>query len=508
MEKMKPFRINSDYSFFQKVIPLIGVFGIFGHIGFFFILKYGFGYWESILLRGLAIAISLGLAFFPKDRSLTIWEKIYFEFSGILFLPILFTIFFLKNECNIYWYASTIFAGLLYGLLAKPMVYFWAYPLAVSIVTFVFHQQNPESHDFVIKSLQAQMIAYFLGAITTGIKTTLQHTHEKIMQATMALTKAENDLANAERTRLAYEELKLREEMIRVYVRPSLVDEIRAGKDPSKFEPVMRDLSLMFCDIRDFTRLTEIFTPYEKQTFLNQYFSMMTHPIVQNGGEVDKIMGDCVMGLFPPGSNPVQAAIDMRLELQKFNAKMYELGQHKILNGIGIARGEVMQGNFGSFEKLDRTVIGEAVNIASRLEAKTKMYNLDIVVTENVIEDWGAEAKHFRWIDLVQVKGSTRSLKLYEVYGHQPEEVVRFKDETRDLFEKALTIYFRKGFKDALRLFRAMLEKVPPHRLIPDQLMDNLLPYYITHCEGWISDKSGSWEKIEKWDGVHIFYEK
>jgi adenylate cyclase len=198
----------------------------------------------------------------------------------------------------------------------------------------------------------------------------------------------------------------------------------------------------------------------------------------------------------------------MRLELQRFNQGMYHAGSPMIRNGIGIAKGEVMQGNFGSFEKLDRTVIGEAVNIAARLEAKTKMYNLEVIVTEDVIRDLPPGSQHYRWIDVVQVKGSTRHLKLYEVYGHQPPEVRRFKDETRDLLEKALTIYFQKGFKDASRLFRAMLEQVPPHRLIPNDLMDNLLRYYIAHCDAWINDRDGTWERIEKWDGVHIFHEK
>ena len=109
---------------------------------------------------------------------------------------------------------------------------------------------------------------------------------------------------------------------------------------------------------------------------------------------------------------------------------------------------------------------------------------------------------------MVQVKGSTRHLKLYEIYGHQPIEVRTFKDETRDLLEKALAIYFQKGFKDASRLSKAMLERVPPHRLIPNDLMDNLLRYYISHCDAWINDNAGTWEQIEKWEGVHIFYEK
>lgn len=219
---------------------------------------------------------------------------------------------------------------------------------------------------------------------------------------------------------------------------------------------------------------------------------MMTHPIVQNGGEVDKIMGDYVMGLFPDGDCAVRAAVDMRLQLQEFNQKQFVLGQPKVRNGIGIAKGEVMLGNFGSYEKLDRTVIGEAVNIAARLESKTKMYNLEVVVTEDVICDLKQGSTHYRWIDVVQVMGSSRHLKIYEVYGHQPEEVRKYKDETRVLLEKALTIYFRKGFRDAQRLFRAMREQVPPHRHLPNDLMDNILRYYISHCDAWINDPSGS----------------
>src|SRR5690606_33930305 len=227
--------------------------------------------------------------------------------------------------------------------------------------------------------------------------------NRRITEAKVALAKAEEENKKAIEVAKAYEELKKREELIRIFVRPSLVDEIHAGLDPSTFEPKITNLTIMFCDIRDFTRLTEVLTPWEKQTFLNQYFSMMTHPIVQNGGEVDKIIGDSVMGVFPDGDSAVRAAVAMRLELQKFNHGMFSAGTPKIRNGIGIAKGDVMQGNFGSYEKLDRTVIGEAVNIASRLESKTKMYNLEVVVTEEVIKDLAPGSDHYRWIDFVQV---------------------------------------------------------------------------------------------------------
>lgn len=508
MSKTPHLHLNTDYTFFQKVIPVLGVFGVFGHIAFFFILKNGFGYWESWQLRLVAAILHIGFILFPRDRLLKGFQKTYFESAVAITLPALFTILFLKNDCNVYWFSSLVFAGLLHGLLAKPFLYFWTYPIAAGLATYLFSSIHPNAHQLVLQSFQAQLVAYFLGIVTSGIKTMLEVSHEKIMVTKIALAQAENDLVRAEETRQAYEALKAREELIRIYVRPSLVDEIRTGKNPSLFQPVISNLAIMFCDIRDFTQLTEVLNPFERQTFLNQYFTMMTHPIVQNGGEVDKIMGDCVMGVFPDGAKAAQAAIDMRLELQSFNLEMFGLNQPMIRNGIGIAKGEVMQGNFGSYEKLDRTVIGEAVNIAARLEAKTKMYNLEVIVTEDVILDLPRDATHYRWIDMVQVKGSTRHLKLYEIYGHQPIEVRTFKDETRDLLEKALAIYFQKGFKDASRLFKAMLERVPPHRLIPNDLMDNLLRYYISHCDAWINDNAGTWEQIEKWEGVHIFYEK
>jgi class 3 adenylate cyclase len=500
--------LNADYQFIQKSFPLLAGLGLFGHGVFFLILRYLFHYWESGPLR-LAAGIMYGsFILLPRDKPLKAIHKIYFEICAAATLPALFGFLFLMNGCNVYWFASIVFAGLLHGLFSKPFVYGWSYPLGAALATAAFAHWNGLSPGLLEKSLQGQLVAYFLGIIAAGIKAGMEISHEKIMAARLALAKAESNLLRAEETRKAYEDLKQREELIRLYVRPSLVDEIHAGKDPSQAPPVIRDLAIMFCDIRDFTRLTEVLTPHERQAFLNRYFTMMTRPIVANGGEVDKIMGDCVMGVFPEGASAVRAAIGMRLELQKFNEGMYRAGSNMIRNGIGVAKGEVMQANFGSYEKLDRTVIGEAVNIAARLEAKTKMYNLEVVVTEDVIRDLPPDGGHYRWIDVVQVKGSTRHVKLYEIYGHQPPEVRLFKDESRDLLEKALAIYFRKGFKDAARLFRGMLEKVPPHRLIPGLPMDNLIAYYIAHCDAWMSDHTGAWEKIEKWEGVHVFYEK
>jgi class 3 adenylate cyclase len=497
---MRGLLLNWNYGFIQRFIPLVGIIGALGHPTFYWILS-RVGYWESLTLRLVAALCFLPLLRFPKEKPISLGQKVYWEAASTATLPCLFTFFMLMNGVNQYWFSSLIFAGMIFGLATKAHLIPVLFPAGCAVGSLAYLLVPGAGPGMARQALLAQLVAGLAALVSGALKAGMEYSNLRMIEAKMAEAKA-CELEKSNR------ELRKREELIRVFVRPSLVEEIHNGADPSRFQPVLRNLAILFCDIRDFTSLTESLNPYERQTFLNQYFTMMTHPIVRNGGEVDKIMGDCVMGVFPDGGSAVQAAIDMRLQLQDFNQRMYKDGQPKIKNGIGIAKGEVMLGNFGSFEKLDRTVIGEAVNIASRLESKTKMYNLEVVVTEDVIRDLPPGSGHYRWIDVAQVKGSTRHLKLYEIYGHQPEEVRKYKDQTRDMLEKGLTIYFQKGFKDASRIFKAMLEQVPPHRHVPTDLMDNLLRYYLDHCDAWINDPNGTWETIERWDGVHVFHEK
>lgn len=505
--KYKKAIFNCDYSFSVRFAPLL--FTIAPPAEFFYYwFETSHGYWDSLPFRSILCCFLVSLSFFDWKKLEGKFKPIYWEFVLLLVFPIQSNLALLKNNGIDYYATSQLAMFFILGMLTKPWMlpvhtligcglttlsFFWLYGWNAKLFSIIF---------------PVQVNTLFCGIVASAVMLVLENYHRKISAANLQLLKAEEERQKAVELSQSYQALQDREELIRIYVRPSIVDEIRSGKNPSKFEPVMNNLAIMFCDIRDFTKLTEMLNPYECQTFLNHYFSMMTHPIVKNGGEVDKIIGDCVMGIFPNGAKAVQAAVDMRLELQKFNEKMFIAGQPLIRNGIGLAKGKVMQGNFGSFEKLDRTVIGEAVNIAARVEAKTKMYNLEVIVTEDVIRDLPPDAAHYRWIDQVQVKGSTRNLKLYEIYGHQPIEVRKFKDETREMLEKALAIYFQKGFKDSLRIFKAMLERVPPHRLIPNDLMDNLLQYYISRSEAWINDRSGNWEQIQKWEGFHIFDEK
>ncbi len=499
--------LNTDYTYVTRFVGAVIWIGIPAEI-FYFFFETSHGYWDSIYLRSLLV-LSIASLRLRNWKKASGWLAIlHWEIVLFLVFPFQSTLALLQNHAISYYASSLSIMAFILGMLTKG----WMVPIhfifGSGITTMLFVAWKGANDEILAANLEAQINALFAGSVSAAVMLVLESYHRRITIAQVALAKADEEKKKATEMAKAYEELKKREELIRVYVRPSLVDEIHAGEDPSKAPPVIRNLSVMFCDIRGFTGLTEVLNPYEKQTFLNQYFTMMTHPIARNRGEVDKIMGDCVMGLFPDGHSAINAAIDMQLELQRFNEKMVQMNSPVIRNGIGIAKGDVMQGNFGSFEKLDRTVIGETVNIASRLEAKTKMYNVEVVVTENVIQDLPDESSHYRWIDVVQVKGSSRRLKLYEVYGHQMPEVRRFKDETRDLLEKALTIYFQKGFRDASRLFKAMRQKMLSRASELGGFTDEILQYYISHCDTWINHRDGDWTPFESWEGVHIFNEK
>lgn len=498
---------NLDYELTRSIMPFCALLGGISYPVFHFTEK-DLGYQDWIPLRFIAVVLSMLIFLWPRTQAWQFSRSLFWELAMGFMLPVSQSFLFLLNVNDTYWSSSNTFWAFYIGFATKAG---WL-PLQMVLGQlggyYLLNAVNGQVKVDHVQALLSQQLTIWTVALSgLGIKIALEIFHRRGMALAGATARAlEAEIREAE-MKAAYSELKRREEVIKRFVRPSLFEELLAGSDPTQFRPVQRELAVMFCDIRDFTQLTERLTSDERQEFLNQYFSLMTEPILKNGGEVDKIMGDCVMGLFPDGRTAVAAAIEMRLKLQEFNQKMFQLGRPKIRNGIGIAKGDVILGNFGSFEKLDRTVIGESVNIASRLESKTKMYNLEVIVTQSVIEDLALAETHYRWIDLVRVKGSSRHLKLYEIYGHQPKDVRDFKDRTRGLLEKALTIYFQKGFNDAYRLFQAMLNEVPPHRLIPDELMDNILNYYLAHCEFWIHDPT-SWERIEKWDGVHTFFEK
>ncbi|HOX23305.1 MAG TPA: adenylate/guanylate cyclase domain-containing protein, partial [Elusimicrobiales bacterium] len=182
------------------------------------------------------------------------------------------------------------------------------------------------------------------------------------------------------------------------------------------------EAAVMFCDIRNFTPLSERLSPPELVEFLNNYFAAITPAIAEQRGVINKFIGDAVMAIFTPqfgsgnyAADAVRAALGMRRALAEFNAVRGESGEVRF--GIGIQVGSLVAGNVGTASRLEYTFIGDTVNIASRLESKTKDFNTDVLVTRNVktLCDGQVEDVVFESVGTVSLKGKAEPLELYKI---------------------------------------------------------------------------------------------
>ncbi|MBU2511185.1 bacteriohemerythrin [bacterium] len=238
-------------------------------------------------------------------------------------------------------------------------------------------------------------------------------------------------------------------------------------------------ITILFSDIRSFTTLSEKMEPQELLNFLNSYFSHMNKPLHANNGFIDKFIGDAIMALFdnPSASDSIearcaiQAAIDMQKALEVFNKVQQEQDNPSIANGVGIHSGYAIIGTVGSEERMDSTVLGDTVNIASRLEGLTKTYGVKIIISGVTMELLGDSAGFkFRQLDTVKVKGRTEPTRIYEVFDCDPPDIQKLKMETapfivEGLYQRSLQDWqkARYAFHDALKIFPG--DRVVQHHL-------------------------------------------
>ncbi|MBM9579338.1 adenylate/guanylate cyclase domain-containing protein [Leptospira sp. 201903070] len=205
------------------------------------------------------------------------------------------------------------------------------------------------------------------------------------------------------------------------YFSPGVIQRITA--EDNLFAPGGRiqKIAVLFCDIRDFTAISEKLSPEEVISLLTDYHKEMVRVVFENGGSVDKFIGDGILVTFGiPESgeedcrNAVLAGIGMKEELRKLNIRRSERGLSEIRQGIGIHFGEAICGNIGTKERLEFTVIGDAVNAASRIESACKELNADFLISQEVLDRIGSG---FRTVEIgeVQVKGKEKLLSLHSV---------------------------------------------------------------------------------------------
>jgi len=180
-----------------------------------------------------------------------------------------------------------------------------------------------------------------------------------------------------------------------------------------------RDITILFSDILKFTALSETMTPEENFRFLNSYLSRMGPVVRQHGGFIDKFIGDAIMALFPgEPSSATQAAIAMRQELKKYNEHRQGQGYEPIDVRMGIHTGSVRLGTIGDSERWEGTVIGDTVNLASRIENLSSAFGCPIVVSEAVLKTLKNPPEH-RELDTIRVKGKKKAVKIYEILADE-----------------------------------------------------------------------------------------
>mgnify|MGYP001444482944 CR=1 FL=1 len=207
------------------------------------------------------------------------------------------------------------------------------------------------------------------------------------------------------------------------YLAPAMVK--RLQKDPSllKLGGETRTMTFLFSDIRGFTPISEKYkgNPKALTELINRFLTRMTDIIINNGGTIDKFMGDCIMAFWNAplddgqhAEHAVKAALEMQEELEMLNAELVAEGLPNINIGIGINTGEALVGNMGSNQRFDYSVIGDAVNLASRLESSSKTLGKTLIVGEDTVKI--AKGKHnFDYVDNITVKGKTEPVKVYTV---------------------------------------------------------------------------------------------
>ncbi|MEG4505539.1 AAA family ATPase [Microcoleus sp. F6_B4] len=220
-------------------------------------------------------------------------------------------------------------------------------------------------------------------------------------------------------------------------------------------DQVQLEMSVLFSDIRDFTTLSESMTPEDNFRFINSYLSRMEPVINENNGFIDKYIGDAIMALFSGEvDNAVKAGIAMLQGLVGYNQHRANSGYSPIQIGIGINTGSLMLGTVGGQNRMEGTVISDAVNLASRVEGLTKNYGVSLLITQETYSRLENPSQYaIRTLDTVKVKGKSEAVTVYEVFDCDRPEIKAGKLATLQLFAEALEIYSEGKLAKAGRLF-------------------------------------------------------
>jgi len=257
-----------------------------------------------------------------------------------------------------------------------------------------------------------------------------------------------------------------------------------------------RCLSILFSDIRSFTTISEGMAPDDLVNSLNRYFSGQVDIIYNRNGIVDKYIGDAIMAFWGAPEKhdndalqSVLSGLEMIDAVNKFNENQRKLGKCEFHIGIGLNYGEVTVGNIGSERKMDYTVIGDAVNLASRMEGLTKTYHSEILISESLFEELRKKAAetglHYRLLDTVAVKGKTKGVRIFTV----KKKLTDSEQRAWPIHNQGMKLYYHRSFNEAAAKFKEALG------ILADDF--NARSLYDRCVEYSINPPPGNWNGVE-----------
>jgi len=276
------------------------------------------------------------------------------------------------------------------------------------------------------------------------------------------------------------------------YIPPELVDEMSESPEEFSLDGENREMTVLFSDVRGFTTISEGMDPKELTQLMNALLTPMTRVIHKNRGTIDKYMGDCIMSFWGApladsehARHALYAALEMMDELKIMQEDFKQRGWPAVNIGIGLNTGNMNVGNMGSEFRMAYTVLGDAVNLGSRLEGLTKEYGVNIIVSEST----KAEISEFlfRELDLVRVKGKNEPVAIFEPIGHK-NDIEKSVTEELSAYRKALSNFRAQSWD------KAELDFFNLNRMHPDRY---LYQVYLERVTVYRNEPPG-----DNWDGV------
>lgn len=282
------------------------------------------------------------------------------------------------------------------------------------------------------------------------------------------------------------------------YVPPELVDEMSKNPEAFSLEGESREMTVLFSDVRGFTTISEGLDPKQLTKLMNEFLTPMTHVIHHSRGTIDKYMGDAIMAFWGApladqnhARHALQAAIDMIAALGKLQQEFAAKGWPPINIGVGLNSGLMTVGNMGSEFRMAYTVMGDAVNLGSRLESLTKNYGVNIIVSEftkDLVPDFV-----YRELDVVRVKGKAEPVSIYEPICPDTQLDKQTKDGLK-LYKEALKLYRNQNW-DLAEMQLINLQKLEPQRYVYEMYIKRIA-YFRQNPPG------------DQWDGVFNYETK